>query len=55
MNTVNVNKKHIELSGYREDAMTKSVCLICGERLGEYVYRGKTVCPTCIEFIRKRY
>ena len=41
--------------GYREDAMEKSICLICGERPGEYEFRGKTVCPVCIESIRKNY
>jgi len=43
------------LSNYREDAMTERACLICGEMLGKYgyVYRGKTVCRGCVEFIRK--
>jgi len=37
---------------YSDGEMTRSVCLICGERLGEYTYRGKNVCADCIKFIR---
>ena len=41
--------------GYKEDAMTKSVCLICGEQIGEYVYRGKSICAECMAIIRSNY
>ena len=46
-----------KLSKYRDDAMTEPVCLVCGERLGKYgyMYRGKTVCRGCIEFIRSNH
>ena len=37
---------------YREDAMTKPVCLICGEHIGDYVYRGKSVCSECLKYIK---
>jgi len=49
---INLNDKNP--SEYREDAMTGSVCLVCGELIGKhgYIYRGKTVCSNCIEFIR---
>jgi uncharacterized Zn finger protein (UPF0148 family) len=40
---------------YHKDAMTEPKCLICGEHLGEYNYRGKNVCPACIEYIRANY
>ena len=40
---------------YKKDAMAKPICLICGENLGEYNYRGKAVCPACIEYIRTYY
>jgi hypothetical protein len=40
---------------YKDDAMTKSVCLICGENVGEYTYRGKAICTECLEFIRTKF
>ena len=40
---------------YKEDAMTKSVCLICGENVGEYTYRGQAICTECLEFIRTKF
>jgi hypothetical protein len=43
------------MKNYKEDAMTKSKCLICGEHVGEYVYRGKTICTECMKFIRSNY
>jgi hypothetical protein len=51
-----MNKLNIESPvGYKADAMTKSVCLICGEQLGDYEYRGKAVCKECIKLIRSNY
>jgi hypothetical protein len=44
-----------KMNGYKEDIMTKSVCLVCGEHIGEYVYRGKTICTECMKFIRSNY
>jgi len=38
--------------GYRDDAMKESVCLICGEHIGDYCYKGKTICTDCMVFIR---
>ena len=42
---------------YCEDAMTESVCLICGENLNRYgyVFQGKIVCRDCIDYIRTNY
>lgn len=40
---------------YGDEIITKEACSICGEHSGTYTYRGKIVCPECIEFIRKRY
>ena len=40
---------------YKEDVMTKSVCLICGENIGEYTYRGKRICTECIKIIRSEF
>ena len=40
---------------YREDAMTQTVCLICGERVGRCEYRGKPVCSECIRDIRTKF
>ena len=48
-------KRHKQSVGYKEEAMTKSVCLICGERIGKYEYRGKPVCLVCIEYIRTNH
>jgi len=44
-------KKPLE---YREDAMSEPRCLVCGEHLNKYgyLYRGKTVCRGCVEYIR---
>ena len=42
-------------TNYREEAMTKQFCLICGERIGDYSYLGKPVCPECLEYIRTNY
>ena len=47
--------RHKEPFAYREDAMTRSVCLICGEKFGTYEYRGKAVCSKCIEYIRANF
>ena len=41
--------------GYKEDAMTKSVCLICGEHIGEFIYNGKSICSECMKLIRSNY
>ena len=40
---------------YCEDAMTQKVCLICGEHLGDCMYRGKFVCMECLKYIRANY
>ena len=50
-----MNKRNYGTHLYKEDAMTKPICLICGEHLGEYNYRGKSVCTACIELIRTNY
>ena len=42
-------------SDYRKDAMAKTICLICGDHLGDYIYRGKSVCPECLKYIKKNY
>jgi len=41
-------------SAYPVNAMADTVCLICGEYIGKYgyVYRGKTVCKECVDYIR---
>jgi len=44
-----------KMQGYKEDAMTKADCLICGEHIGEYVYRGKSICIECMKHIRSNY
>jgi hypothetical protein len=44
-----------KLTGYKEDVMSKSVCLICGEQIGEYVYRGNSICTECMKLIRSNY
>ena len=46
---------HKKPFAYREDAMTKSHCLICGEPFGMYEYRGKAVCSDCVEYIRANF
>ena len=43
----------IRTKTYQKNAMADSVCLICGEHPGEQTFRGKSVCPECLEFIRK--
>jgi len=40
---------------YNESAMTKPVCLICGEQIGEYTYRGNSICTECVKHIRSNY
>lgn len=42
-------------SQYRDGEMDMPVCLICGERIGEHVYRGKSVCSECLKFIRANH
>ena len=44
-----------KMSGYKEDVMQRSVCLICGEQIGEYIYRGNSICTECVKFIRSNY
>ena len=42
---------------YQNEALKKSVCLICGETIGvgDYVYRGKTLCTQCLSNIKNNY
>ena len=51
------NENRMDPSLYREDVMTESTCLICGENLKKYgyVYQGKLVCRDCINYIRSNY
>ena len=51
MNQNCFNKK----AAYKEEMMTKSVCLICNEHYGKYEYRGKPVCINCLELIRANF
>ena len=39
---------------YPENAITDTICLVCGEQIGKYgyIYRGKTVCKECVDYIR---
>jgi|GEM_PF-2466295 len=40
---------------YQVDAMVKTACLICGERLGSYKHYGKDVCAECVDHIRVNF
>ena len=44
-------------AAYSEDAMTRAVCLVCGERLGRYgyIYLGRPVCRGCLDYIRESF
>ena len=46
---------HKESYTYKDDAMARHACLICGEHLGDYEYRGKAVCLDCIKYIRANF
>ena len=46
---------HKEPFMYKDDAMSRSVCLICGEHMGNYEYRGKAVCRECIKYMRANF
>ena len=50
-----MKKNYNTLHCYREDAMMESFCLICGEHVGDYMYRGKPVCVDCIGWIRSNH
>jgi len=42
-------------SAYNENAMTETVCLVCGEHIAGkygYIYRGKAICRGCLDYIR---
>ena len=46
---------HKESLTYKDDEMTRPICLICGEHIGGYEYRGKAVCHECIRYINENF
>ena len=42
---------------YHGDALPRVVCQVCGEHLEGrgYVYRGKAVCSSCVDYIRSNF
>jgi hypothetical protein len=50
-----MSRYHQKANPYQQDAMSKPVCLICGEHSGEFEYKEKSVCHECIELIRSNF
>jgi len=38
---------------YKDDTMTKSVCLTCDAQIGNDKYRDKLFCQACLDYIQR--